>query len=66
MSLLLALTAATEVITDAIAQVGGTKDRPKKRPRQSAYFTHQPPENPAPKVRRDDDEILLLMTLGAT
>ena len=45
--------------------VGGVKDRPKKRPRQSAYFTQHPPETAAPMVRRDDDEILLLMTLGA-
>jgi hypothetical protein len=45
--------------------VGGAKDRPKKRPRQSAYFTQHPAEPVAPLVRRDDDEILLLMTLGA-
>ena len=65
MSLLLALTVVTEIVTDAVSQVGGAKDRPKKRPRQSAYFTQHPAEPAAPMVRSDDDEILLLMTLGA-
>jgi len=59
MSLLLALTVA-----EAIAQVGGVKDRPKKRLRQSAYVP-PPLEIQQPVPRNDDDEVILLMVLGA-
>jgi hypothetical protein len=45
-------------------KVGGVKDRPKKRLRQSAFIP-RPPEIMLPVVRSDDDELLILMALGA-
>lgn len=65
MSLLLALTVATEVVAETIANAGGARTQTKTRPRPSSFFIQQPIRPALPEIRRDDDEIPLLMIMGA-